>query len=68
MRFPNSVTNVFQSVFRVKYIVRRVMEVCKSWMPCFCVNPYYLLLLLLSTKPCLRNDSYNTSMGFISNL
>ena len=30
-----SVTNAFQSVFQVKYIVRRVMEARKSGMPCF---------------------------------
>ena len=28
-------TNAFQLIFWVKYIVRRVTEVCKSWMPCF---------------------------------
>ena len=40
-----SVTNTFQSVFWVKYIVRRVIEVRKSGMPCF-----LCLSLLLTIK------------------
>ena len=37
-QFCYSVTNGFQSVFCVKYIVRRVMEACESWTPYFFVS------------------------------
>ena len=37
--YIRSVTNAFQSIFRVKYvrtyIVRRVIEVCEIWTLCF---------------------------------
>ena len=33
-----SVTNVFQSFFRIKHIVRRVVEAQKSGTPCFFVS------------------------------
>ena len=33
-----SVTNLFQSFFRVKHIVRRVVEAQKSGTPCFFVS------------------------------
>ena len=47
-----SVTNAFQLFFRVKYIVRRVVEVRKSGIPCFSCRS-----LLLSTTVLVLNDS-----------
>ena len=35
VQFCYSVTNRFWSVFREKYIVRCVIEMRESWMPCF---------------------------------
>ena len=42
-----SVINAFQLCFDVKYIVRDGVEVCKIWMPCFCVSPKYRLIAII---------------------
>ena len=43
----------------VKHTVRQVKQVCRNWMLCFCVDPYYYILLyLMMLVICLYTGSY----------
>ena len=53
-----SVTNAFQSVFWVKYIVRRVIEVHKSWMPCFFMSISTMLKYIHSMYCAMSSETH----------